>query len=294
MQPNQQSFSILIPHSSPPFLFSNSPYHWFLFEQYVTIAPLLTNPLEELVLKINKLASILISITFGFLLCVILFIPSAHAGHIPSKKFHPTKISHGTSIRPQVLKEAVNAYLWALAHNEVKNPNILTVVDFSRPSYEKRLWVINLKTGKVLMHLHVAQGRNSGAVYATRFSNHHGTHESCPGIFTTENVYNGEHGASLRVNGLERGINNNALSRAIVIHPASYVTPSFIKHNGYAGRSWGCFAVNPAHVLKFIDTIKNGSVFFVYAAPENHDSLVDHSLTANGEKLFQALESRLG
>src|SRR3990167_5622551 len=86
-------------------------------------------------------------------------------------------------------------------------------------------------------------------------------------IFPTQNIYDGEHGESLRVNGLEKGINNNALTRAIVIHPASYVTHSFIKQNGYAGRSWGCFAVNPIHADTFIQLIKGGSVLFAYAKP---------------------------
>ncbi|EKD91945.1 MAG: hypothetical protein ACD_29C00282G0001, partial [uncultured bacterium] len=127
-------------------------------------------------------------------------------------------------------------------------------------------------------------------VYATHFSNQPGSLESSPGIFTTTaNQYNGEHGESLRVNGLEKGINNNVYDRAVVIHPASYVTPSFIKQNGYAGRSWGCFAVNPAHADKFISAVKGGSVLFAYATPEKYDPRVDHRLSSKGEKLYREI-----
>jgi hypothetical protein len=140
------------------------------------------------------------------------------------------------------------------------------------------------------MAMHVAQGKNSGAVYATRFSNTPGSLESSPGIFTTTtHQYIGEHGESLRVRGLEQGINNNVYNRAVVIHPAWYVTPHFIKQNGYAGRSWGCFAVNPAHVDQFIHTVQGGSVLFAYAAPEKNDPRVDHRLSEKGERLYDAI-----
>lgn len=247
-------------------------------------------------MNINKLLSVLVSVALSCVFFTVLFVPAARANHLVTHQTKtvvtvPMKKIDGLS--PTVLKYAVNAYRWALEHNEVSNPNILTIVNFNQPSYQKRLWVIDLKNDRVLMHLHVAQGKNSGAVYATRFSNQPGSLESSPGVFTTQDVYDGEHGESLRVNGLEKGINNNALSRAVVIHPASYVTPSFIKQNGYAGRSWGCFAVNPAHVKQFIKTIKGGTVLFAYAAPEKHDPLVNHQLSAQGEKLYNELLERV-
>src|SRR3990167_6571346 len=105
---------------------------------------------------------------------------------------------------PTALKSALNGYRWAIKHGQVNKASVLTIVDFTKPSYEKRLWVIDLKNGHVLMHMHVAQGRNTGAIYAKRFSNSPGSHESSPGLFTTQDVYDGKHGESLRVNGLEK------------------------------------------------------------------------------------------
>lgn len=192
---------------------------------------------------------------------------------------------------PEALKFAINGYEWALKHNEVTNPNILTVVDFNKPSFEKRLWVIDLKNDHVLMHTYVAQGRGTGAVYATHFSNSPGSHASSPGIFTTGDVYDGAHGRSLRVNGLENGINSNALSREVVIHPAPYVTSAFIKANGYAGRSWGCFAVSPRLAEKLITTVKNGTVLFAYAETEKYDTRVNHALSSNGHVLYDSIMS---
>lgn len=199
---------------------------------------------------------------------------------------------HTAGLTPEVMKYAMNGYQWALDHHQVTNKNILTVVNFDLPSYEKRMWVIDLQSRKVLMALHVTQGKNSGAIYATRFSNRPGSLESSPGIFTTGEVYDGEHGRSMRVNGLEPGINDRAMERAIVIHPASYVTPSFIKENGYAGRSWGCFAVNPSRLNKLFRIIKNQSVLFAYGAPEKQDPRVNHSLSSEAQQVFDDILTR--
>jgi len=226
------------------------------------------------------LVSMLVSGLIACVLCAALFIPTARAD---AKAPAP-------GLTATALKYAINGYRWAVKHHEVKNPTILTVVNFNEPSYKKRLFVINLKDDRVVMKMHVAQGKNSGAVYATRFSNQPGSLESSPGIFTTSNnKYYGEHGESLRVRGLEQGINNNVYDRAVVIHPAWYVTPSFIKENGYAGRSWGCFAVNPAQADRFIHVVKGGSVLFAYAKPEKYDPRVDHRLSSKGEKLYNAI-----
>lgn len=236
-------------------------------------------------MKNKKLLSVLVSTLLGS----ALFITQVNATSI-SPQVIQKEISNNTSIPARALKYAINGYRWAIKHHEVSNPTVLTVVNFNEPSYKKRMWVINLKNDHILMHMHVAQGKNTGAVYAKHFSNQPGSLESSPGIFTTAAVYDGEHGESLRVRGLENGINNNVYSRAVVIHPAWYVTPSFIKQNGYAGRSWGCFAVDPARADQFIHTIKGGSVLFAYAAPEKNDPRVDHRLSAKGEQLYDAIE----
>lgn len=244
-------------------------------------------------MKINKLRNILIAIS---LTTFAVFISPVNAHNASHQAIHtkPTAIAvtqnKDTGLPTKALKYAINGYRWAVKHSAVHNPAVLTVVDFNRPSYEKRLWVIDLRSDRILLHTYVAQGKNSGAVYATHFSNQPGSLASSPGIFTTSsNKYSGEHGESLRVRGLEMGINNNVYDRAVVIHGAPYVTPAFIKQNGYAGRSWGCFAVNPAHVDHFINLVRGGSVLFAYAKTEEHDSRVAHRLSSNGRQLYDAI-----
>ena len=185
--------------------------------------------------------------------------------HINSNNFANQRLN------PQALEQGLKAYRWAVAQGKVHNKNTLTIVDFTLPSDKRRLWVINPNTRQVLLNIHTAQGKNSGLKYATRFSNAPGSDESSLGAYVTSTVYDGKHGESERLIGLEKGLNSNALSRAVVIHAANYVTPSFIKARGYAGRSWGCFAVNPAKSKELIHLVKGGSVLFAYAPAENHD-----------------------
>lgn len=180
-------------------------------------------------------------------------------------------LKNSPGLSPSALNYAVKGYEWAESRGDVKNKSILTIVDFSKPSYEKRVWVIDLKNDKPFMKLYTAQGKNSGLVYARYFSNKPGSDESSLGVYEMLNTYYGEHGLSMRVNGLEAGINSNALRRDIVVHPAWYVTPAFIKHYHRAGRSWGCFALNPKVSKEFIDLTKGGSVIFAYAQQERGD-----------------------
>lgn len=178
-----------------------------------------------------------------------------------------------SAINPTALKLAMNGYQWAIAHdpNEIKNRNILTIVDFTKGSNQQRMWVINPNNDHVLMSLYVAQGKNSGLTYATQFSNQPRSEESSLGVYATGDTYEGKHGEELSLYGLERGINNNAYSRAIIIHSAEYMTPEFIREHGRAGRSWGCFAVDPAQIGELIHLVKGGSVIFAYGKPEIHD-----------------------
>lgn len=192
-------------------------------------------------------------------------------------------------LTPTVLKAAINGYLWAIKNHKVGNKDILTIVNFNAPSYAKRMWVLNLKDDKILMAMHVAQGKNTGLIHAKYFSNVPGSLKSSPGVYTTGVEYYGEHGKSMRVHGLESGINNNAYNRAIVIHPAWYVKPAFIKEHGYTGRSWGCFAVNPARADQFMHNIDHNSVLFAYAKPEQHDPVVNHKLTQRGKSIFNTI-----
>ncbi|OGT64902.1 MAG: hypothetical protein A3J38_04965 [Gammaproteobacteria bacterium RIFCSPHIGHO2_12_FULL_45_9] len=172
---------------------------------------------------------------------------------------------------PKVLQLALRAYHWAANHKHIQK-QLLTIVDFSRASIEKRLWVIDLAKNRILFSGLVAHGRNSGGLKATHFSNSPESRESSLGTFVTEDTYVGKHGYSLRVAGLEAGLNNNAKSRAIVVHPAKYVGDNFISQKGMLGRSWGCFALDPEYASDVIHMIKGGSVIFAYAPGMENDA----------------------
>ncbi len=148
--------------------------------------------------------------------------------------------------------------------NQVTKKNILTVVDFSKASTQKRLYVIDVITGKILFNTWVAHGRNSGNEYANEFSNLPESHQSSLGFYTTMGTYIGGHGYSLRLKGCEKGINDKAYERAIVIHGADYVSDQFINSRGALGRSYGCPAIPNELSKKIIDVIKNGSCLFIY------------------------------
>lgn len=163
-------------------------------------------------------------------------------------------------IEPSAFEQAVAGYY------KIKNKKreILTLIDFSKASTEKRLFVFDMKNHKLLFSSLVAHGKNSGGKYATSFSNRNGSYMSSLGFYLTQETYQGSNGYSLRLNGLEEGINDNARQRAIVVHGASYANPSVIK-SGRLGRSFGCPALPQALARPIIDTIKGGSVMFIYA-----------------------------
>ncbi|MEP6674618.1 MAG: murein L,D-transpeptidase catalytic domain family protein [Ferruginibacter sp.] len=142
--------------------------------------------------------------------------------------------------------------------------NILTIIDFSKSSSQERLFIIDMLTGKLLLKSLVAHGHNSGNEYATKFSNANESHESSLGFYVTLNTYNGEHGYSLKLKGCEKGINDAAYDRAIVIHGADYVSENFIKSKGYIGRSFGCPAVPESLHRKIVDLLKDGSCLFIF------------------------------
>lgn len=152
----------------------------------------------------------------------------------------------------------------------LKNDSILSIVDFSLPSTKKRLFIINLSKGELLYNTYVSHGRNSGKVMATRFSNKPNSFASSLGFYVTGETYKGQHGYSLRLLGMEKGINDNALSRGIVMHSADYVNERLIKSQGYIGRSLGCPAVSPALHKEIIGTIKEGSCLFLYSPDEKY------------------------
>lgn len=146
----------------------------------------------------------------------------------------------------------------------VKRPSLLTVIDYSRPSTQPRLWVLDLENHRQLFRELVAHGRGSGDDVARAFSNDPGSHQSSLGLFLTGETYQGSNGYSLRLDGLEPGVNDRARERAIVMHGAPYVNPDTAKTLGRLGRSWGCPALANGIARKVIDVIKEGSLVFVY------------------------------
>lgn len=167
-------------------------------------------------------------------------------------------------ISREVFELALKGYNKLLQKRLIRNKNILTLIDFSKPSNKKRLYVIDIKRNKILHQSLVAHGRNSGLEYATNFSNDNDSHKSSLGFYITANSYIGEHGYALKLKGCEKGFNDKAFARAIVIHGSDYVNEDFLKSNGFLGRSFGCPALPQKLNKKIIDVIKNGSCIFVY------------------------------
>lgn len=146
-----------------------------------------------------------------------------------------------------------------------RRKEMLVLADFSRPSDEKRLFVIDMETGELLRETYVAHGRGSGDRYAVRFSNEPGSHCSSLGFYLTDTVYRGKNGYSLRLDGLEPGVNDKARERAIVMHGASYAEEDFIRSAGRLGRSLGCPALPAGESEEIIDLVRDGAVLFIYA-----------------------------
>jgi hypothetical protein len=165
--------------------------------------------------------------------------------------------------RREVLDLAMRAYRCGRAEGQFDSP-ILTVIDYSLPSTEKRLWVIDLAKRQVLFHELVAHGQNSGEAYAVDFSNRPESRQSSLGLFRTDDVYDGRHGESLRLIGLEPGINDRAEERRIVMHGAAYVSPRVVQRFGQLGRSWGCPAVDGTVLPQIVRHIKDGTALFAY------------------------------
>lgn len=168
------------------------------------------------------------------------------------------------TLDPAVLARALDAVRCAVAAGEAERDELLTVIDYSLPSTAKRLWVFDLGRRELLFHELVAHGKNTGENHARRFSNVEGSLQTSLGLFRTADTYVGRNGYSLRLHGLEPGVNHLALPRTIVIHGAWYVSGEFARQHGRIGRSWGCPAVSEAVARPLIDTIKGGSLVFSY------------------------------
>lgn len=160
---------------------------------------------------------------------------------------------------------AVAGYEKLKQSGTILNDKVLSIVDFTKPSNKKRLFVIDLNNYKLLFNTYVAHGQNTGREFAKAFSNKPESHQSSLGFYVTSGTYNGSNGYSMYLKGLEKGFNSLAYERAIVMHGAPYVSEGMIRSQGYIGRSHGCPAVPEKLNKPIIEKIKNGSCFFIYS-----------------------------
>jgi hypothetical protein len=181
--------------------------------------------------------------------------------------------SHSVASMPkfECFSKAISGFKRLRAQGKIKK-DILTLIDFSLSSNTKRLWIIDMATQTVLYNTLVAHGRNSGDEYATNFSNAASSNASSLGFYATGEIYNGKHGVSLRLDGLEQGINSNARNRSVVMHAADYVSESFIKAHKRLGRSQGCPALPNELTKPVINLIKEKSCLFIYHPSQNYAS----------------------
>ena len=172
--------------------------------------------------------------------------------------------AEAAGVSAEVLALALRALSCATTAGDIDAPPTLTVIDYSRPSTEPRLWVFDLATGQLLYKELVAHGRNTGENMSVAFSDQMNSHQSSIGLFVTRDTYVGSNGYSLRLDGLEPGFNGRARDRAIVMHGAPYVSAEIAARQGRLGRSWGCPALREAVARQVIDTVRGGGVVFSY------------------------------
>lgn len=174
---------------------------------------------------------------------------------------------------------AINGFQKLKNDGRLLQDDVITIIDFSLSSTQKRLFVIDFIRQKLLFNTYVAHGINSGKEFAENFSNIPSSLQSSLGFYETTHTYEGKHGYSLQLNGLEKGINDNADKRSIVVHGAAYVSEGFIRQQGFLGRSWGCPAIPEKYSKLIIDRIKQGSCMFIYA---NDRKYLSHSKLIEG------------
>jgi hypothetical protein len=251
-----------------------------------------SNNLDKTYLKLRKIFLPLVAICLS---ATLAFIPSKNAGSKNVQSDNTALISNASykaksasssidslsnelydSLRLNKIGLSKEALEFAYKGHEVlkekgvlNNPDILTVVDFTQSSLSKRMYIIDLKNYQLLLNTYVAHGRNSGLDYAEHFSNKPESLESSLGFYVTKNTYQGKHGLSLKLSGLEQGFNNNAESRDVVVHGAAYIGDQRA-NSAYMGRSFGCPAVPQKLAPKVINLIKNGTCLFIYHPNESY------------------------
>lgn len=167
---------------------------------------------------------------------------------------------------------ALKGYYLLKIQNQIKNDRYLTIIDFTKSSTKKRWMTLDMEKFTVALQSFVAHGRNSGEEFAQFFSNSLGSFQSSLGFFTTGEIYTGKNGISMKLNGLEAGINDLAMERGVVVHGAEYVSSDFISKTGRLGRSQGCPALPVDEVLPAVNLLKQGTLFFLYADNKDYKS----------------------
>jgi len=215
---------------------------------------------------------------FSLVSMAVMAVTSPLTSSIPTVKGKSdisTQVSHLAQKAPElnkkVLTYALTAYQQATKHGDVKK-SVLTVIDYSLPSSKQRMWIFDVNKEKLLYNTYVAHGQNSGMNVPHHFSNQSSSKATSLGTFVTKDTYMGSKGLSLNLKGLEKGFNDNAYNRRVVVHGAWYVEPTFIKQTGRAGRSWGCPSVGASMAKPVINAIKGGSVLFAYYPDSNYFS----------------------
>ncbi|MGF1586215.1 MAG: murein L,D-transpeptidase catalytic domain family protein [Bacteroidales bacterium] len=172
---------------------------------------------------------------------------------------------------PEALKRALTGFFNLKSNNSVKT-NLLTIIDFSLSSNMERMWIVDMNNKQVIHSSLVAHGRNSGQEFAEKFSNISGSYQSSLGFYITDAVYQGKHGMSLRLDGAEPGINDNARQRAVVMHSADYVSNDFIRKNGRLGRSYGCPSIPLENHEEIITLLSGGSCLYIHFPCVNYEA----------------------
>ncbi|MCP4120393.1 MAG: murein L,D-transpeptidase catalytic domain family protein [Bacteroidetes bacterium] len=186
---------------------------------------------------------------------------------VPVNIFETSGFS-STPISEKAFRYAMQGYYSLLEQNKITSDSKLTIIDFTLPSNMERMAVYEVSNNQLLLTSLVAHGRNSGNIMATQFSNIPQSYQSSLGFYLTAETYIGKHGYSLRLDGLEHGVNDKARDRAVVIHGADYATSAFIEKHGRLGRSYGCPSLPPSESTAIIDQIKDDQVLFIYAEDE--------------------------
>ncbi|MDX5345726.1 MAG: murein L,D-transpeptidase catalytic domain family protein [Hymenobacteraceae bacterium] len=189
------------------------------------------------------------------------------------KNSYQTTGLQASGLSLDVFEKALTGY-YNLKRNNYLNSEkeLLTIIDFSKKSTEKRLWIVDLKAQKILYNTLVAHGRNTGENIARNFSNLPNSYMSSIGFYVTNETYFGKHGLSLKLDGMDPEYNSNARDRAIVMHGADYATKAFIRQTGRLGRSLGCPALPSDISAEVIELIKDNTCLYIYAPDKNYTS----------------------